>query len=342
MTAETPTVELPADVHVRPYAGEADVPAYVDIRNAELEADRIPARATVANIKAEFAHHSEHFDAARDLRIAEIGGRPVAFADRSWVDVRDDHLREYRVGGAVLPEFRGRGIGAALLAENERLSRALAATHETDRARVLGAWTGEHQAPAISLLRKNGYRQVRWFFEMLRPTLDDVVHAPVPDGLVVTRGSHETWRATWDAIVEAFQDHWGGFDDSDATLDRWMASPNADPSLWVIAWDGDQIAGGVINNISPEENEALGRQRGWLDIVFTRRPWRRRGLARALLGQSFDALRERGMTSAVLGVDADNPTGALGLYESAGFEVEARSIAWRKPMDEPAGTGAPE
>ena len=62
-------------------------------------------------------------------------------------------------------------------------------------------------------------------------------------------------------------------------------------------------------------------------------PWRRRGLGSALVARSLIVFRERGMTSAGLGVDADNPTGALGLYERAGFEVDFRSTAYRKPME---------
>ena len=65
----------------------------------------------------------------------------------------------------------------------------------------------------------------------------------------------------------------------------------------------------------------------WLGSVFTRRPWRRRGLASALIGRSLALLQERGMTSAMLSVDVDNPTGALGLYEAAGFRVHDRFIA---------------
>jgi len=38
-----------------------------------------------------------------------------------------------------------------------------------------------------------------------------------------------------------------------------------------------------------------------------------------------------GMTEAMLGVDAENPTGALGLYEGLGFSVDQRSSAWRLP-----------
>ena len=111
-------------------------------------------------------------------------------------------------------------------------------------------------------------------------------------------------------------DHWGGFDGSDENLQRWIGKPAFDPTLWIIAWDGDEVAGGVINAIEADENEALGVKRGWLHSVFTRRPWRKRGLAqradRSLAGCSSASAA---WTPGILGVDADNPTGALGLYE---------------------------
>ncbi len=77
----------------------------------------------------------------------------------------------------------------------------------------------------------------------------------------------------------------------------------------------------------------LGVKRGWLHSVFTRRAWRKRGLANALITSSLVAIRDRGMDTGILGVDADNPTGALGLYERNGFVVAERSTAWRKPFD---------
>jgi ribosomal protein S18 acetylase RimI-like enzyme len=134
----------------------------------------------------------------------------------------------------------------------------------------------------------------------------------------------------WDADIEAFQDHWGGFDHSEEQLQRWLSSPSNDLSLWLVAFDGDEIAGGVINSIDAQQNEAMGFRRGWLSSVFTRRAWRRRGVARALIARSLLLHRERGMTSAALGVDADNPSGALGLYEGVGFAVNYRATAWRK------------
>jgi mycothiol synthase len=134
--------------------------------------------------------------------------------------------------------------------------------------------------------------------------------------------------------VEAFQDHWGGFDASEASFRRWIERPEWNPELFVVAWDGGEIAGGVVNAIFPEENEALGLNRGWLESVFTRRRWRKRGLARALIARSLHVLATRGLNAAALGVDADNPSGALGLYESFGFSVIHRGQAWRRPMED--------
>jgi ribosomal protein S18 acetylase RimI-like enzyme len=167
---------------------------------------------------------------------------------------------------------------------------------------------------------------------MVRPTLDDVVEAALPEGLDIRPIDRSLARAVWDADIEAFADHWGGFDHSEANLQRWLSSPATDLSLWVIAFDGGEIAGGVINSIDADQNAALGVRRGWLNSVFTRRAWRRRGLATALVARSLARLRERGMTSAALGVDADNPSGALGLYERLGFAVDQRAIAWRKEL----------
>ena len=160
----------------------------------------------------------------------------------------------------------------------------------------------------------------------------------LPEGLILRppKGEPEM-RKVFDADAEAFADHWGGFDASEAAYRQWLNDPDYDPQLFVVAWDGDQVAGAVWNVILEQENRELGRARGLLDSVFVRRPWRGRGLASSLVGHSLALLRDRGMTSAVLGVDADNPLGALGLYQKAGFEVESRSTGYRKPMDEEPG-----
>ena len=326
------TIATVPGLMLRPFGGEADLGELVRIANAENEADGIAERDTIDNMRAYLGNPSEQFDPARDVDVAELGGEVVGWASREWVDTREGDLREYRVWGAVDPAHRRRGIGTALLAHNEQRARALAAEHDPGRTTVFGAWAADGR-PGSILLDRSGYSVVRWFFDMVRPTLEDLPDLPVPAGFELRPVTPQQYPLIWRANREAFRDHWGGSDESEAAMHRFLDAPDTDPSLWVIAWDGDEIAAGVNNSIHPEENEALGIQRGWLDSVFTRRAWRRRGLARALIARSLVLLRDRGMTSAALGVDADNPSGALGLYEEAGFAVDDRFTASRKPME---------
>ena len=319
-------------VTLRHFYGEQDVPAITAIVNAELEADEVPNRESESDMLAAVRHPNDAFDPARDIVIAEIDGLAVAYSEQNWVDNTDGSTREYRLNGAVLPEWRRRGIGTALLADNERRARELAATHQTDRQKVFGSWSSDREEARIALLSKHGYEQVRWFFEMTRPLSEPIPEVPLPEGLELRPVTMDKVRQIWLADVEAFKDHWGGFDSSDEQLKRWIERPTFDPTLWVVAWDGDEVAGGVINAIHREENAAIGVERGWLHSVYTRRQWRKRGLANALIARSLVLLRERGLDYGILGVDADNPTGALGLYERNGFSVAERSAAWRKAL----------
>ena len=322
-------IEVPARVRLRPYLGESDLPAIVRIMNAEAEADRLPERTSLDALGVLYTMPNRTFEPLRDVTVAEIDGTPVGVAERTWVETTDGHV-EYRMDGAVDPAWRRRGIGTALHADSEARVRELAATRATDRPRLFGSWSGDSQPGDRALLERAGFQPARWFFDMERPHLEDVPDAPLPDGLVVRPIDRELARPVWKALVEAFLDHWGGMDGSDERLERWLAAPSTDLALWIVAFDGDEVAGGVVNTIDREENALLGVNSGWLSSVFTRRPWRRRGLARALITRSLVALRGRGMTSAALGVDGENPTGALGLYEGLGFEVTHRSIAWRR------------
>lgn len=327
------TTETELDLKIRRYAGIDDATPIAAIFNAELKADGVPGYESEAGIRAWLRHPTDTFDPARDLDIAEVDGEPVAYAEREWVDTNDGN-REYRINGAVLPEWRRRGIGTRLYERNLDAVRELAATHVTERPKILGSWLNDRQEGRIALLREQGFEPVRWFFDMTRDLSEPIPDVALPDGLEVRPTTMATIRQVWRADVEAFKDHWGGFNASEERLQSWMESPDFDMTMWLIAWDGDEVAGGVVNGISAEENAAIGVQRGWLHSVFTRRRWRKRGLANALIARSLALIKERGMDYGVLGVDADNPTGALGLYERNGFTVLERSTAWRKPLSE--------
>ena len=320
-------------VTMRPYEGEADLPDVLRIQNAEWAADGVSQRSDIEELRAWWGNPSESFDPARDVDVVELDGRPVAFTQRDWVDTTDG-VREYRARCWIDPIVRRQGLGTALLARNEGARRRLAADHRTDRPRVLGMGTPELNLGAMALARSHGYQPARWWADMERSLLDELPEVPpLPAGLEVRPASADQARQIWDADQDAFQDHWGGWDPSEASFRRWTDSPEFQPDLMLVAWDGDEVAGAVLNAIYPEENRELGLKRGWLDSVFTRRAWRRRGLARALIVRSLHLLRERGLETAMLGVDADNPSGAFGLYESAGFRATQRFISWRKPLE---------
>lgn len=316
---------------LRPYR-RGDGPAVADLLNADNGADGLPWRVTAEEIENWMSHPTPGFVAERDASVLELGGRVVGQTEMEWVDTTDG-LREFRLGCALHPDVRRRGIGRWLLRLGEEGAAQRLAEQPTDRPAVLGTWCPDRRVGKVALIEQEGYERVRYFFDMERPSLDGVVLPPMPAGIELRPMREDQLRQLWDADVEAFADHWGGFDGSEARFDAWRSDPKFDLDLLVVAWDGDEIAGGVVNSINPAENAALGRQRGWLDSVFVRRQWRRRGLARALVMRSLALLRERGMTCAGLGVDADNANEALRLYTACGFETDLRSAAYRKPME---------
>jgi mycothiol synthase len=97
-----------------------------------------------------------------------------------------------------------------------------------------------------------------------------------------------------------------------------------------VAWDRDEVAGSVMTFVWQVENETLGLSRGWLEHISVRRPWRRRGLASALIAEALLALRAAGLREAALGVDAENTSGALRVYEALGFRRVRTDVSYRK------------
>jgi mycothiol synthase len=298
------------------------------IREAHV-ADGIDWIPTVENLRTEHEHGGE-FDPRRDLLLALVDG---AIVGASETNVRTRDLGpNHHVEGWVAPLHRRRGLGRALLHWAEARAREVALVDGRGGERTLSSWPDEAQTGAVALYESEGYSIVRYGFMMVRDLAEPIAELPMPDGLETRPVVAADHRRIWDADVEAFRDHWNPGERTEADFEGWFASPELDTSLWRVAWEGDEVAGSVMNFIYPAENETLGVRRGWLDHVSVRRPWRRRGLASALIASSLSALRDAGMTEAALGVDAENLSGALRVYENLGFRRARTGVSYRKAM----------
>lgn len=316
----------------RKFRGESDYPAMAAVIESSNDADQIEWVTTVEDIARNYAHLS-NCDPYQDMLFAEVNGAVIGYNRVRWWKESEGN-RIYFHFGFLLPQWRRKGIGRAMLHHGECRLREIAADHPADGPRFLESFAYDTQAGTEALLLGEGYAAIRYEYHMVRPTLDDIPAAPLPLGLEVRPARSEHYRAVWDANQEAFRDHWGYSPATENDYQLWLKDPDFDPSLWQVAWDGDQIAGMVMNFINARENARHNRRRGYTEDICVRRPWRRRGLARALLLRSFQVLRERDCTEAALSVDTENPNGALRLYESVGFRTVKRESTYRKLMEQ--------
>jgi ribosomal protein S18 acetylase RimI-like enzyme len=187
-----------------------------------------------------------------------------------------------------------------------------------------------------ALYERHGFRPVRYFYRMCRDLRRPIPDRPLPDGLTVTTYRAELAEAVRQADNEAFSDHWSHEPVSANDWQQFIVGNSAfRPDLTPVVLDGDEVVAFSLNRVSEEENARQGYTAGWVGSLGTRRAWRKRGLASALLVWSMRAFQAEGLAYAVLGVDAENPTGALGLYERLGFVSERRINVYERAVTGP-------
>ncbi len=251
--------------------------------------------------QADLENEWSDLDLERDARVVRDGDRIVGYG------VVRERGELWRVEGYVHPDALGRGIGT-LIATGLEEEAADGGARRVQNA-VL-----ETDAAAGGLLESLGYRAVRVFRE-LRVELEAEPPAPDwPDGLrVVPFDPERDAREFHGAHQEAFADVWEFTPrDFESWSQGYLGSERFDPTLWCVVRAGDEIAAGTIC-----AGDMYGG--GWVDVLFTRRPWRQQGVGAALLADSFRRFWERGERSVGLSVDAASDTGAFRLYERAGM-----------------------
>ena len=257
-----------------------------------------------------------------DCLIVEVDGQVIGYTWLVWWSERKVEL--FLPLGGLVPEWRRKGIGRALLRWQEQRLRQVAERLSPTNPCVFGGNADETQPGNRALLLSEGYTvafTVVWMTCQL-PT-EPIQLAPLPDGLEIRAVSRDQLPAIYAANEDAFAESYDSLESYNTWL-RKLGGPDLDISLWVVAWDGDQIAGYVIST-SDEE----GAHTPWVGV---RRSWRRRGLGKALMTRMLHRCQERGIQQADLGATVENPGKAVHLYESVGYQVVERMPRYRKPF----------
>lgn len=312
----------------RGFRGAEDYPHMLAVMDGSKNEDSIERSDTLEDITRNYAH-LVNCDPYRDLLFAEVQGQVVGYSRVFWEHL-DEGIYIYNLFGFLLPAWRRQGIGTAMLTHNQARLRQIAATHPEGEPRFFQTWAADTEKNTHALAARQGYEAIRHTFDMVRDLSEPFPEAPMPAGLEMRPVKKEHIWPVLRAADEAFQDHWGFRPTPDEEFEGWMADANFRPELWKVAWDGDQIAGSVQNFYNPEENKEYGRLRGYTEGISTRRPWRKRGLASALIVESMKMFKAMGMTETAHGVDAQNTSGALNLYQGLGYRVVKQSTIYRK------------
>lgn len=313
-----------------------DAPAVYAMLLARDRADHLESAGSVADWEREF-EDTWLLDPLQDALIAYTPQGSVAALAFVNVNPHPQNNRRAYPWVEVHPAERGDGsLFRTLLAWAEGRGRAHLASQGSTLPALLGLGCDERLGWRRAVLEQFGYQPVRYFYRMRRDL--NLPIPPLPDlgELRLAPYTPELDRAMFAAFNESFQDHWNF---EPVSYEDWVLyfttqSPHFRPDLTRLVLAGDEVVAFSLNWVMAEKNAQYGKDEGWVGDLGTIRPWRKRGVASALLIASMQAFKAAGLGFAALGVDSENTSGALRLYQNLGFAVERCNIAHDKPLAE--------
>lgn len=274
---------------------------------------------------------SPNFDPAEDIRLVFAPNGQMAGYIEVWTTSKPP-VHPW-MWGRVDPDYEDLGIGTWMLNwAEQRALRALESMPEDLRfAPRLGAYR-EAEKPK-KLFADMSYQRIRSSYHMLIEMDAPVSEPEFPEGINLrTYNSRTDAAAVYHAVEDSFSDHFGfvkqPFEEGLKRFQHFWEDEGSDSSLMFLAMEGDEIAG--INLCRPHSFD--DPDVGWVGTLGVLRPWRKRGIGLALLRHSFREFYRRGKRKVVLSVDAQNLTGALRLYESAGMHVHQTFDLYEKEL----------
>ena len=314
-----PAYNLPRVIETRS-ATPADAQAVLRLRQAEEMADGDVPYTTAERLAAEWK------------ALGLLLGAQVSVVEslREGIEACADFVR---VDGEFMARLwatgRRPGLAVALLMRLERQVCALARAEGAKTVTLVAQATATQPANQWALLDR--YFERSSTYEKMEFALTEPPAPPAPIANIMIRhvAAGDDGEAIYHADEEAFQDQRGH---TPRTYEQWQrrlsqsgAAP--DPALWLIAWDGEEVAGAALG-------EVVGAV-GWIHHLFVRRPWRRRGLGAALTRATLATFYQRGIGAVRLNVDAQSLTNAHGLYRRVGFQVIGGYTNYQKLMPLP-------
>jgi len=322
-----------SDVIFRHFRGESDYISIATVITGSSKADGFEREVTSEDISIAFSKHITNCDPYKDFIFAEVSGEVVGYA-RGWWDEEPPSTRIYKHSGFLLPAWRRKGIGFAMLCWLEKRLKEIAAMHPGLKEKYLHTNVSQSEKGAIILLENSGYQPIRHFYQMVRPDLDNIPDNSLPGGLEIRPVTEKHYPAIWKHVNETSQDEWGYTEPTEDAYRKWLEHPHFQPKLWQIAWDKDtdEVVGTVLTCISHEENEQFGRKRGYTEGIGVSQKWRRKGVASALISLSLKAQKAAGMRESALVADTEDASNVTRLYEKCGFQVMSKDTIYRKPL----------
>ncbi|MBU3690410.1 MAG: GNAT family N-acetyltransferase [Acidimicrobiales bacterium mtb01] len=304
-----------------------DLPELVAVVNRRIHASGLRVNMQADELGEDLESSRTRME--HDTRVAiDDSGRIVGYAWTLNLPSDSSDERCY-VEGGVDPEHRGRGVGRSLMEWSVEHAHELLAASPNDRAKYVRIHHGVDDESTRRLSARFGFAPIRWFEDLVRPLAD------VPDPIDVPGVRIEPWPAADPLLDEirsakntSFLDHWGS---APMTAEGWrehILGYGSRLDLSFVARDTTtgRVVAHLFSTRYPADDEIVGRRQAWVDNLGTLREWRGRGVASALIGAALRAYRDDGLSHAMIGVDADSPTGASRLYRSLGFELEARFV----------------
>jgi len=286
---------------------------------------------TLADWETEFI--DPDLDVPRDTLLALTPAGQVAALAWVYAPRQIENKHRAYLWPDIHPDHRIPAIEDFILDWSEARARQILNARADARPRLIRGSAMQHDHYRIHLFQRHGFTPVRYFFTMRRDLSQPVAEPTLPAGLELRPWSPEVDERTFAAFNDSFRDHWGFEPVKKEIWDLFFVGrAGFRPDLSFVVMAGEEVVAFSINFYSPEQNERKGIDEAWIGDLGVIRAWRRQGLATALLNYSMQAFRSAGIAHASLGVDSENPTGALRVYENVGFTVVEESMGLGKEI----------